>query len=134
MLFPLFGTHINLKDNLIKLLSKKNSLGPFQAPVYLLEEYLQNFGIVDLDSPSASPLALVELHDKEGLFDLYSDAKRMDDYLIYRVWDTFHISFDKFMEMPRHKIEAMLARLRPALEQRIKDKMEEDRKDASRKE
>lgn len=115
----MFANQIDLQKNIVETVSKKNGLGAFEAPIYLLEEYLHNFGIVDLDNPQTNPLALVELHDKEGLFELYLENKRMDDYMHYRVWDNFHISFDEFMNMPRHRIEAMLSRLRPALKLRL---------------
>ena len=125
----MFANKINIQDNLLRVVNKRNGLNGFEASIYLLEEYLHNFGIVDLDNPLTSPLALVELHDKEGLFELDLESKRMDDYLMYRVWDSFHVSFNEFIAQPRYRLERMLSKLRPALKARLEALAKEERED-----
>ena len=128
----MFGNKINIQDNLLRVVNKRNGLNGFEASIYLLEEYLHNFGIVDLDNPLTSPLALVELHDKEGLFELDLESKRMDDYLVYRVWDSFHVNFNEFIAQPRYRLERMLSKLRPALKARLEALAKEEREDKQR--
>lgn len=129
VLYPRFGEHVDLIKNFRVVLTKKNGLQPFDKSIYLLEEYLHNFGIVDLDNPSCSPLALIELHEKEGLFELDLDEKRHNDYILYKVWDTYHISFNEFVDLPRHEIERMLKRLRMAIEEKMKSLNAQEDKD-----
>lgn len=128
----MFASKIDIQANLLRVVNKRNGLNGFEASIYLLEEYLHNFGIVNLDDPLTSPLALVELHDKEGLFELDLESKRMDDYLMYRVWDSFHVNFNEFIAQPRYRLERMLTKLRPALKARLDALAKEEQEDKKR--
>lgn len=76
----------------------------------LLHRYETDYGIYNHDTSNfeENPLALIRMHPKEDAYTGSRLAERLRQYHERHVYDVTHMSFDKFLELPRHMVTDIL--------------------------
>ncbi len=111
-------------EPILNIARKFPNLNGYEKEIYLREEYLSRFHILDLDSLLADNplLPTISYNKKEWYSGNDMTAKRREQYMLYSVWDNYHISLDEFVNRPRHEIEEILEEMKVKLEEKMKMK------------
>lgn len=74
--------------------------------IILTSLYETEFRLFDhlnnLSSPTSNPLAIVKMHDSELPDDTIRWNLLMDEYVDNDIYTYFHITFNEFIDYPRH--------------------------------
>lgn len=88
---------------------RKAAIDSITLTIALREQYETAFDIYDHNRSDASLLALVEMHQKERIlpYGRYDYLVRM--YTLYEIGETFRLSLNEFLDLPRHRVEHLLS-------------------------
>lgn len=101
---------MNVAESLLAILEKAAKLVPTSARLLALHQYETSFGLYDHNHSDESrhPLALVRMHPQEDAWTGSFMVERMKQFEERNVHGRFGMSFDRFLELPRHAVLEML--------------------------
>lgn len=95
---------------MIRLIEHTPKICTTDARLLLMHRYETDFGIYnhDMNDDVRDPLALIRMHSKEDAYTGSYMAERIRQYHQRHVYDVTHMSFDAFLQLPRHMVMDIL--------------------------
>ena len=88
----------------------KRSVVGYDLDMVLRELYESIYEISDLDNPD-NPLAIIEMSNKEGLWELGPRARLMREFYLYKI-NSIYCSWNEFLSLPKYQTTFMIDMLR----------------------
>lgn len=122
VLYPNFGKNADPIGYLTTLVekvaaSKPKGIKGYAVDLLIREAEVDQFQLANLDDPN-QPLALMAMSPKEGNHTLWPMQARIRQYNDYELGKPEHggLPLDKFLAMPRHLVEFLIAERRENME------------------